>query len=89
MNYQLACRVLLLTIMIPLISACGHDSTEKNNSRPAVRVKTMAVTNSGVEESCSYSGTVEEESGTLLSFSTAGTIKALSVSEGDKVKKGN
>lgn len=82
------CRVFPLTILLVTLSACGHDSTEKKNSRPAVRVKTVTVANSGVEDSFSYSGTVEEESGTVVSFSAAGTIKSLSVAEGDKVKKG-
>ncbi len=53
-----------------------------------MRVKTMTVANNGIEEKYSYSGTVEEESGTVVSFSAAGTIKTLSVSEGDHVKKG-
>lgn len=48
----------------------------------------MTVTNSGVAEKLSFSGTVEEESGTAVSFSTAGTIKSLSVSEGESIRKG-
>lgn len=36
----------------------------------------------------SYSGTVEESSGTVLSFSTAGTIRQMHVSVGDHVAKG-
>ncbi len=88
MNYQLVCRVFPLTILLIMISACGHDSKEKQSPRAAVRVKTLTVANDGVEEKYSYSGTVEEESGTVVSFSTAGTIKTLSVSEGDRVRKG-
>ncbi len=87
MNYQLACRAFILTLTPFLISACGHDSKE-TNSRPAVRVKTMSIANNGVEEKSSYSGTVEEDNGTVLSFAAAGTIKTLSVSEGENVKKG-
>lgn len=88
MNYQKACQAYLLTIILSLASACGHDSKSTDNSRPPVRVKTMTVTNNNVEEKFSYSGTVEEESGSVVSFSTAGTIKTLTVSEGDRVKKG-
>ncbi len=87
MNYKLARRVLALTFLPLLLSACGHDSKEKT-SRDPVRVKTVAVTNGGVAENHSYSGTVEEESGSVVSFSTAGTIKTLTVAEGDNVKKG-
>ncbi len=85
---QLACRVLPLTILLVMFCACSHESTEKNNPRAAVRVKTMTIANNDVKEERSYSGTVEEESGTVVSFSAAGTIKTLSVSEGDNVKKG-
>ncbi len=88
MNYQLMCRVLPLTIFVLALSACSHDSSDKNNDRPPVRVKTVTVENSGVEDTFSYSGTVEEESGTVVSFSAAGTIKSLAVSEGDNVRKG-
>lgn len=88
MNYKLAWRVLPLTIVLLAVSACRHESTEKENPRAAVRVKTMTVAGNSVEEKNSYSGTVEEESGTMVSFSTAGTIKTLSVSEGDHVRKG-
>ncbi len=48
----------------------------------------MTVSGDGVELARSYSGTVEEGSGTVVSFSTAGTIKTLSVSEGDRISKG-
>lgn len=88
MNFRLACRAISLTILLFLISACGHDSTDKDRSRAAVRVKTLTVTNNGAEENYPYSGTVEEESGSVVSFSTAGTIRTLTVSEGDRVAKG-
>ncbi len=88
MNYRLACRVLIPTIILFMLPACGHDSKEKNNTPAAVRVKTLIVNNNSIEEKISYSGTVEEESGTVVSFSAAGTIKALTVAEGERVKKG-
>ncbi len=88
MNNKLACRVLPLTILLVVLSACNHDDKDKNNSRPAVRVKTMSVANGGVDQQFSYSGTVEEESGSVVSFATAGTIKTLAVAEGQTVSKG-
>ncbi len=48
----------------------------------------MTVAGDRVEQGYTYSGTVEEESGTVVSFSAAGTIKTLLVSEGDRVSKG-
>lgn len=88
MNYQLACWVLFLTVTSVLLSACGHDTSDSNKAREAVRVKTMTMTNTGVDENYTYSGTVEEDSGTVISFSAAGTIKTLNVSEGQRVNKG-
>lgn len=88
MNYQSAWRALSVTIVLAALTACGHDASEKQNSRPAVRVKTMAVADNNVEEQITYSGTVEEENGTVVSFSAAGTITTLIVSEGERVTKG-
>lgn len=78
---------LLLCSLILLVS-CGNSKADKQNERGAVRVKTMAVVTEGVEENRSFSGTVEEDSGTVVSFATGGTIKTLKVSEGDRVAKG-
>lgn len=88
MNTQLVCRVFPLTFLLVMLSSCAHDTKEKQTDKPAVRVKTMTVANNGAVENFSYSGTVEEGSGTVISFSTAGTIKTLSISEGDNVRKG-
>lgn len=88
MNIPLIRRVIPLSILILAFSACHNDSKKETGSRPPVRVKTVTVSDSGIEENTSYSGTVEEGSGTVISFSTAGTIKTLTVSEGDHVSKG-
>ncbi len=88
MNYHLAWRVAPLTFLLVLLTACGHNSTKNNKSRDAVRVKTMTVAADSIAGNSSYSGTVEEESATVVSFSTAGTIKTLSVSEGESIQKG-
>lgn len=88
MNFRLVSRVIPLAFLLVVFSSCKHEPKEENNSRPAVRVKTMTVANNGIEEKFTYSGTVEEESGSAVSFSTAGTIKSLNVSEGQNVKKG-
>ncbi len=88
MNYQLVCRALGLTILSVALSGCSHDRAKDEDKSEAVRVKTMTVACGEVDENYSYSGTVEENSGTVVSFSAAGTIRTLSVSEGDNVKKG-
>ncbi len=88
MNYRLTFRILLLAILIPAFASCGTKSSEKETSHPPVRVKSITVSNNGIRETNSYSGTVEEETGTAVSFSTAGTIKTLNITEGQKVQKG-
>ncbi len=88
MSYKSACRVLCLTIILGAMSACGHDTKEKEKTIPPVRVKTVTVSDNGIDVASPYSGTVEESSATLVSFSTAGTIRTLPVSEGDRVSKG-
>ncbi len=88
MNYRSACQFLLLTISTILICACGHDPSDSSRPKEVIRVKTMKVSVAGVEENYTYSGTVEENSGTVISFSTAGTIKTLNVSEGQRIVKG-
>ncbi len=88
MNNKLARRALPLTILLVGLSSCGHDSKDEQKSIPPVRVKTVTVSDNGVNVATSYSGTVEEDSGTVVSFAATGTIKTLQVSEGDYVKKG-
>lgn len=88
MNFQLIGRVLILAVLASIFSACGHDKKERDEERPAVRVKTMTVASGDIDETATYSGTVEEESATAVSFSTAGTIKTLTVGEGQTVRKG-
>ncbi len=84
MNY----RLLPFVIVMLAISSCGHHDSEKQHSRQPVRVKTLVIADTGVDNNTSYSGTVEEESGTVVSFSAGGTIKTLNVSEGQRVAKG-
>ncbi len=88
MKYRLVWQALILTISASVISGCGNKHEEKQSGRPPVRVKSLTVGSAGVQEFSSYSGTVEEETGTVVSFSTAGTIRTLTVNEGHSVKKG-
>lgn len=88
MNYRLTVRILLLATLIPAFVSCGSKSSEKETSQPPVRVKTITVSNNGIREQSSYSGTVEEETGTAVSFSTAGTIRSLNIAEGQTIRQG-
>ena len=71
-----------------LLTACGGGGDGDGTPREAVKVETVqakASTTAGVNR---YSGTVEEENGTLLSFAVGGTVNRVLVNEGDRVAKG-
>lgn len=75
-------------MLLPIaLSGCGEKDTQTDTNEP-VRVKTMQISASTISETGHYSGTVEEKSGTALSFSSAGTIRSIRVSLGDRVRKG-
>lgn len=71
--------------MIFFVMGCSHKNKQSDN---IVNVKTMTVSRLGISENSSYPGTIEEVDGTSLSFSTAGTIKALYIHEGQQVSAG-
>lgn len=75
------------TILVILLTGC-HEKEPAATSIPPVKVKTMTVRQEQTVPTGSYSGTVEEENGTLLSFSTAGTVQQLYVHLGQRVKAG-
>lgn len=76
--------VLLATLMV--CSACS----EKKEVREArsVKVKTLTIAAQPLQGGQNYSGTIEETSGTSLSFAGIGTVKSIHVSEGQFVSKG-
>ncbi len=67
------------------LCACGGKRPE---AKKPVRVKVMRVGAVQVIGSRGYSGTVEEESGTSLSFPMAGTVNQVMVDEGQMVGRG-
>ncbi len=78
-----------LALLSTLLVSCGKKQEAQTSVEP-VKVKEMTV---GIESSIAasgygYSGTVEEENGTSLSFTTGGTILQLKVKVGDRVRKG-
>ncbi len=78
-----------LALLSALLVSCGKKQEAQTSVEP-VAVKVMAVgTESPMAASgYGYSGTVEEENGTSLSFTTGGTILQLKVKVGDRVRKG-
>lgn len=74
----------LLTILV----VCGCGKKQEEVLQP-VKVKTETVgAELGSSDGISYSGTIEEMNGVALSFSVGGTVKQLTVDEGQMVSKG-
>ena len=69
-----------------LMSAC-HEKKQAPENIVTVKTAVAALAGASAGQQ-NYPGTIEEESGTLLSFSTAGTIKTLAVAEGQQVRAG-
>ena len=78
-------HILFLGLLVAL-SACGGK--EKEAAQKPVKVKVQPVGAVQVIGERGYSGTVTEENGVSLSFSTAGTIRTMPVSEGQMVGRG-
>ena len=78
-----------LALLSAILVSCGKKQEAQTAVQP-VTVKEMTVgTDSPLMASgYGYSGTVEEENGASLSFTTGGTILQLKVKVGDRVRKG-
>ncbi|MDE7154008.1 MAG: efflux RND transporter periplasmic adaptor subunit [Muribaculaceae bacterium] len=69
-----------------VLCSCSHDKQERQTA--PVRVETLTLVETPVTEGRSYSGVIEESSGTVLSFKIPGTLTKLAVQEGQFVSKG-
>lgn len=74
-------------LVMTLLSGCTADKAPATAS-DTVKVKVMTVGESASTEGYSYSGTVEEETATSLSFQAMGTITKLNAKVGDRITKG-
>lgn len=72
-------------VVLMLIS-CSQSETK--SVEEAVKVRIVDVDETAVGNVKNYSGTVVEEKGVSVSFTTVGTVQKVLVSVGDKVKKG-
>ena len=73
--------------VIPFLTGCQGNG-EKLKVHEPVRVKVVSVQTDTYANPKRYSGTVEEENGTSLSFATAGTIQTMQVRLGQQVNAG-
>lgn len=84
---SLSIRLIALFSIIILAASCKKND-DKPVVQPPIKVTVMEISGGGGVSSREYSGTVSSSETTTVSFSVAGTINALYVKEGDKVKKG-
>ena len=77
-----------LALAAVMLSACNAENNKGQAADEAVRVEVTQVKTATSDRTSRYSGTVEEESGTLLSFAVGGTVSRVLVDEGDRVGKG-
>lgn len=78
--------VLMLSAALVVTGSCrqSHSSVEKK----PIEVKTLTLHATPVAARQHFSGTIEEESGSALSFPVAGTVKSVAVAAGQQVQKG-
>lgn len=71
-----------------LLSGCARQDKGLDGTPAPVRVEVIQVGAESGGLSSRYSGTVEEENGTILSFATSGTVEGVFMKEGQHVAKG-
>lgn len=74
-----------MMVLVALVSCGGNKQTEQAQT---VRVKVQQIQTEAVNGEQGFSGTIEEASGSSLSFAVSGTIKRILVSAGQTVGAG-
>ena len=77
----------ILTLMV-LVALSGCSEKKQAAQEQTVRVKVQQIQSEAVNGEQGFSGTIEESSGTSLSFPVTGTIKKIYVSAGQTVSAG-
>ena len=76
-----------MTTMV-LVALCSCGEKQQTAQEQTVRVKVQQIQTEAVNGEQGFSGTIEESSGTSLSFAVSGTIKKIYVSAGQTVGAG-
>ena len=74
-------------LMAALLCSCQGSKNENVTLQP-VKVKVMKVSAGAYANAGHYSGTVEEENGTALSFSVSGTVQKVNIHLGQRMQAG-
>lgn len=87
--------MMLLAGTLMLGSSCQEQTAKPSGEKDGkertvapVNVKTMMVQQEAADGQQGYSGTIEEMSGSSLSFASVGTLRSVSVGEGQMVRQG-
>ncbi len=84
--YMKTFRTILAVTILLALSSCGEKKQAAQEQ--TVRVKVQQIQSEAVNGEQGFSGTIEESSGTSLSFAVSGTIKKIHVSAGQTVGAG-
>lgn len=87
-DFSMKTGVVYLSGLLVAVVACGCSEGRATRPMAPVRVETLTVESVGAQRGRTYSGTVEEQSGTSLSFAGVGTVRSIDVAEGQFVAKG-
>lgn len=71
------------------LALIGSGCKENESSVETVKVKTVEIQPVQIKREQGFSGTVEEMTGSALSFTVSGTVKKISVVPGQQVRKGD
>lgn len=82
-NYLMA-----VCLFLVVMSGCGNKEQSSQQAEP-VKVKVMTVVSSVRNETVRFSGTVQEENGSSLSFPLMGRVKSVKVDLGSRVRRDN
>lgn len=80
--------VLIVLLALSLIQSGCTGKGLKEPSEEQIPVKVEAIFSTEIGTQRNYIGTVEESTGTMLSFQVPGNVERILVSEGSKVKQG-
>ena len=81
-------KIRTMMAMTVLVALCGCGEKKQADVEQTARVKVKQIQTEAVNGEQGFSGTIEEASGSSLSFASAGTIKHIYVSAGQTVGAG-
>lgn len=78
----------ILPLLTLSLLAVGCKDAPQTASAPTIKVKTETVSPQSADGSRTFSGTIEEQTGTAVSFTSGGTVKRIFVEQGQTIGRG-